>query len=94
MPIFSDETDDTTHISQTIRRARRPKGWVFVKELRVTLSSLRHRRCHDLVSVQVLELAECLLELLLGLFKLFSLVQELAKSLALLDALNAANCLA
>ena len=44
--------------------------------------------------MQVLELAECLLKLLLGFFKLFSLIEELAKRFALLDALNTANCLA
>ena len=94
MHVLGNETYDSAHVTQTIRRASRTEGWVLIEELRVTLPSLRLRRCHDLVRVQVLELAECLLKLLLGFFKLFPLIEELAKGFALLDALNAANRLA
>ena len=42
-----------------------------------------------LLLVQLLELAECLFELLLGFLELFALIQKLAKCLALLNTLNA-----
>ena len=47
-----------------------------------------------LQSVQMLELAHCLLKLLLCFFKLLALVEELAEGLALLDALDAGERLA
>ena len=94
MHILGYEAYDTAHVPQAISRASRAIGWVLFQELRVTLSSPTLCWCHNLVGVQVLELAECLLELFLRFFELFTLIEEFAKRLALLNALNAANCLA
>ena len=95
MGIFCNESNNT--IPQTVSRTCCAISWShpwFIQLLlRIVLILLPTWISHHLKHVQILELAESLFELLLGLLELFALVEKLAESFTLLDAFNTGYCL-